>query len=653
MSTPEEQQRGQQQAAGEQDPWTQTWQGETWDTSYQPVQPPLGSVPGQPVAPEGWFREEAAPQQGAQQPQTGQQQGQQGQQGYQQSQQGQPGYQQHQQSQQDWGVPQPAPTPWPSEPVAEQTAYLPPYPGPAAPQAQQQQQQQQQPVAPEGWFREEAAPQQQPQQPQQPHQHQEHQPQSQEWGAPQADRWSADPRTSGGTGFGAGPGVGTGAGPGAAAEQTAYLPPYPGPGAAQEPPQQPQPVAPDGWFREEAPQPPQQPRHAQPRHAQPQPWEAESAAYSPPAPDAAAEQTAYLPPVREGAAEQTAYLPPVREGAAEQTAYLPPVREGAAEQTAYLPPVREGAAEQTAYLSPVREGAAEQTAYLPPYPGPGAPAAGGPASVPAAGGPAAEYSPPTLGGNTIRAVDPAQARAEGRSPIIDPGPQSAILTAALGLLLAVAAAFGDFALLLPLVALQALTAAGWFRLNGMWPARQGIALAFLGALVADAAVLAVDDTYGPGAIIGTLGAWVLLTLVLQLRSHADPDERMYGLMASVASAALAIACAGFLAADGKAVSVGAAAVAVAVFTRALPLPTLPSVAVSLGAAAGAGIAVGTVTGTGTGGALIGLAAGICALIGLRVAAYDYPSKFVHMTAGVALPLAVAAPAVYLIGRVVG
>ncbi|MET9609979.1 hypothetical protein ABZZ17_33745 [Streptomyces sp. NPDC006512] len=396
-------------------------------------------------------------------------------------------------------------------------------------------------------------------------------------------------------------------------------------------------MAPDGWFREETPQQqplqPQQHQQHQPQQPLPQAWDAES--------------TAYLPP-----------QPAAPDPAAEQTAYLPPVREGAAEQTAYLPPVREGAAEQTAYLPPVREDAAEQTAYLPPYPGPdgaGAAAAAVPAAAPApaAAGPAAEYSPPTLGGNTIRAVDPAQARAEGRSPIIDPGPQPAILTAALGLLLAAAAAFGDFALLLPLIALQGLTAAGWFRLNGMWPARQGIALAFLGALVADAAVLAVDSTYGPGAIIGTLGAWVLLTLVLQLRSHADPDERMYGLMASVASAALAIVCAGFLAADGKAVSVGAAAVAVAVFTRALPLPTVPSVGVSLAAAAGAGIAVGTVTGLGAGGALLGLAAGVCALVGLRVAAYDYPSKFVHMTAGVALPLAVAAPAVYLIGRVVG
>ncbi|MFG2992827.1 hypothetical protein ACGFZK_26625 [Streptomyces sp. NPDC048257] len=374
--------------------------------------------------------------------------------------------------------------------------------------------------------------------------------------------------------------------------ETAYLPPYPGPEQHQ---QQPQPVAPEGWFRDEAPAPAPAPAPAQD-------W-----------PQGA--ETAYLPPYP-GPEQQS---PPV-----EQTAYLPPVEEfSAAEQTAYLPP--------QAAATPDEDPA---------------PAPGEPQEI-------ASWSPPTLAGNTLRAVDPAQARAEGRSPIIDPGPQPAILTAVLGLLLAVAAALGQYALLLPLIALQGLTAAGWFRLNGMWPARQGIALAFAGAVVADVAVLAVDSTYGPGAIVGTLGAWVLLTLVLQLRSHADPDERMYGLMASVASAALAIICAGYLAADSAAATVGAAAVAVAVFARALPLPTVPSVGVSLAAAAGAGIAVGGLTPVGVGGALIGLVCGVCALVGLRVAAYDYPSKFVHMTAGVALPLAAAAPAVYLIGRVVG
>ncbi|MFJ6798297.1 hypothetical protein [Streptomyces sp. NPDC091268] len=411
-----------------------------------------------------------------------------------------------------------------------------------------------------------------------------------------------------------------------------------------------QPAAPEDWFREEP---------------------------APPAPAQEWGETAYLPPYP-GPADpygqqqaQQAQQPhePVHEWG--ETAYLPPYPGPAdpygrqpAQPSQPAQPYPQTAApdgwfrdEAPAPAPAPAEDWAETTAYLPPQsaaePPPGDPYLHPDPHAQAAAEEEPEYSPPTLAGNTVRAVDPAQARAEGRSPIIDPGPQPAILTAALGLLIAAAAAFGHLALLVPLIALQGLTAAGWFRLNGMWPARQGIALAFAGALVADAAVLAVDRAYGPGAIIGTLGAWVLITLVLHLRSHADPDERMQGLMASVASAALAIVCAGWLASDTAWVSVGAAAVAVAVFARALPLPTGPSVGVSLTAAAGAGIAVGGLTSVGAGGALLGLAAGVCALIGLRVAAYDYPSKFVHMTAGVALPLAVAAPAVYLLGRVVG
>ncbi|MYR95391.1 MULTISPECIES: hypothetical protein [unclassified Streptomyces] len=259
------------------------------------------------------------------------------------------------------------------------------------------------------------------------------------------------------------------------------------------------------------------------------------------------------------------------------------------------------------------------------------------------------YSAPTTLGNA-RITDAQRARAEGRSPIIAPGMQPAALTAGLGLLLAGGAAIGPYALLVPLVLLQALTAAGWFRLNGMWPARQGIALAFAGGLVADAALLAAGREHGPAALLGTLGVWVLLTVVLQLRSHAGADERMYGLMATVVSAALAVLAAGHLAAAGDAVAVGGVAVAAAVLARALPLPGAASVVVALLAGAGAGVAVGGFTDYGSQGALLGLAAGVAALIGLRVASYDYPSRFVHMTAGVALPLTAAAPAVYLIGR---
>ncbi|MES5821581.1 hypothetical protein [Streptomyces sp. RG80] len=285
-----------------------------------------------------------------------------------------------------------------------------------------------------------------------------------------------------------------------------------------------------------------------------------------------------------------------------------------------------------------------QQGYEPAYAQPTTPA---PATAPE---PTGDYGPATLGGNA-RVTDAQRARLEGRSPIIEPGMQPAALTALLGLLLAGAAAVGSYALLVPLVLLQAVTAAGWFRLNGMWPARQGIALAFAGALTADVALLAADRA--PAAILGTLGVWVLLSLVIQLRSHADPDTRMYGLMATVASAALAIIAAGYLAAAADAVTVGAASVAVAVLARALPLPTPASVVVALLAATGAGIAVGGMTDLGTGGALLGAGAGVCALIGHRVASYDYPSRFVHFTAGVALPLAAAAPAVYLLGRALG
>ncbi|MFD7444562.1 hypothetical protein [Streptomyces sp. NPDC059909] len=260
------------------------------------------------------------------------------------------------------------------------------------------------------------------------------------------------------------------------------------------------------------------------------------------------------------------------------------------------------------------------------------------------------YGPPTTVGNA-RITDAQRARLEGRSPIIPPGIQPAGLTAVLGLLLAAAGATGSpYVLLLPLVLLQAVTAAGWFRLNGMWPARQGIALAFAGGIAADVVLLAAGREHAPAAIVGTLGVWVLLTLVLQLRSRAGADERMHGLMATVASAALTIMAAGYLAPEPDALVVGGVAVAAATVARALPLPGAASVVVALLAAAGAGIAAGGAVGVGSAGALLGLGAGVCALVGLRVASYDYPSRFVHMTAGVALPLTAAAPVVYLLGR---
>jgi hypothetical protein len=296
--------------------------------------------------------------------------------------------------------------------------------------------------------------------------------------------------------------------------------------------------------------------------------------------------------------------------------------------------------------APAQPAPAQAAHPLPPEV-PAAPAAPDAAAAPGGSG----YGASTILGNS-RITDAQRARAEGRSPIIAPGLQPAAITAGLGLLLALGAAIGAYALLVPLVLLQAVTAAGWFRLNGMWPARQGIALAFAGGFVADVVLLAAGRGNAPAAILGTLGVWVLLTIVLQLRSRAGADERMYGLTATVASASLAVLAAGHLAAVPEAVTVGGIAVAVGVLVRALPLPGAASVVVALLASAGAGLAAGGFTDFGAQAAFLGFAAGGCALIGLRVASYDYPSRFVHMTAGVALPLTAAAPAVYLIGRAI-
>jgi hypothetical protein len=262
----------------------------------------------------------------------------------------------------------------------------------------------------------------------------------------------------------------------------------------------------------------------------------------------------------------------------------------------------------------------------------------------------------------VGAARPAPAAAPARgtlpprrqgNPVVPPGFQPAVLTAVLAALLAVTAPLPRPALAGAVVLLQAVSAAGWFRLNGMWPARQGIALAFLAGVTADVALLTVGREHASTALLGTLGLWCVLALVLQLRNHSGPDERLYALTALLTSTALTVVAAGFLAAAptaSEAVTVGAVAVGVTVLARSLPLAPYVAPAVALLAAAGAGLAAGQLAGIGPRSALLGLAVGACALAGLRVASYDFPSRFVHMTAGVALPLTLAAPAVQLLGR---
>ncbi|MCI0386157.1 hypothetical protein, partial [Streptomyces sp. CNQ085] len=210
------------------------------------------------------------------------------------------------------------------------------------------------------------------------------------------------------------------------------------------------------------------------------------------------------------------------------------------------------------YTAPGQEPYAAPGVSAPPHrPGPGSlpPEQGGTAGVPRAAAAAAPTTPRRTG-----------------SPIIAPGLAPAALTALLAVLLAATAQVSRPVSAVAVVLLQAVTAAGWFRLNGMWPARQGIALAFLAGVTADIALLALGAGHASAVVVGTLGVWVLFVLVLQLRNHSSPDERLYALTAGVASTALAVLAVGHLAAEPDAVTAGALAVAAAALARALPLP---------------------------------------------------------------------------------
>ncbi|WP_406200431.1 hypothetical protein OH807_19340 [Kitasatospora sp. NBC_01560] len=341
----------------------------------------------------------------------------------------------------------------------------------------------------------------------------------------------------------------------------------------------------------------------------------------------------------------------------------PPVDDAA---TALLPPVPPMDDAATALLPPVVVSGAMPTAAPVPGPAPAGPAGpAGPAAPPAparhAGRPAAQapvqdFDPPTMtlkrpvpprpgvpAQSAPSAASAAPAAPRTGSPIIDPGLQPALITAGAAALLAGGAALGQVALALVVVLLQGLTAAGWFRLNGMWPARQGIALAALAGFTADAAVLLADSDGGAAAVVGTLGGFFLLVLVLQTFRPSDPKERFYALTVLGSATVVTVLCTALLLADWVPAAVGAVALATVLAAAPLPGPKLLGPVLGLAAAVVFGLVVGAPL-------ALGALAGLGALVGRRVAGYDFPSRFVHMTAGVALPLAVASPLIWIATR---
>ncbi|MFF7995504.1 hypothetical protein ACFZDG_37760 [Kitasatospora xanthocidica] len=434
------------------------------------------------------------------------------------------------------------------------------------------------------------------------------------------------------------------------------------------------------WPQQQRPQYPRQPQYPQqpqapqgyPQHAQYPPRQPgqQQPPYGYPVDDAAA--TTVLPPVPAfDDADATTLLPPVPPlGDAETTALLPPVVPGAVpgappaaprHRQPVQPPFQQPAQQPVQPVghpqgypqAPLPEGQPEgrprararhaapapqpaevfdpptMTLKRPPAPGPAGPV-GAPPVPPFAAVPA-QPAPP---------APPAAPRGRTGSPIIEPGLQPALITAGAAALLAGGAALGQVALALVVALLQLLTAAGWFRLNGMWPARQGILLAALAGFTADAAVLLADSDGGVAAVVGTLGGFFLLVLVLQTFRPSDPKERFYALTVLGSATVVTALCTTLLVADWVPAGVGAVALATVLAAAPLPGPKQLGPVLGLVAAVALGLLVGAPV-------ALGALAGLGALVGRRVAAYDWPSRFVHMTAGVALPLAVAAPLIWM------
>ena len=165
-------------------------------------------------------------------------------------------------------------------------------------------------------------------------------------------------------------------------------------------------------------------------------------------------------------------------------------------------------------------------------------------------------------------------------------------------------------------------------------------LAALAGLTADVAVLLADSGGDAAAVVGTLGGFFLLVLVLQTFRPSDPKERFYALTVLGSATVVTALCTALLLADWVPAGVGAVALATLLAAAPLPGPKQLGPVLGLVAAVLLGFLVGAPV-------ALGALAGLGALIGRRVAAYDFPSRFVHMTAGVALPLAVAAPLIWM------
>jgi hypothetical protein len=246
------------------------------------------------------------------------------------------------------------------------------------------------------------------------------------------------------------------------------------------------------------------------------------------------------------------------------------------------------------------------------------------------------------------------------SDAVESDTTAALLTAGLGVALAIGALGGVRAIAGVVVAVQLLTVLGWFRLVGVGGTRPMIAAAWLAGVGADAVVVVVHPFDELAPLTGALGVGFALTVLARLldrRDGADDPGAVAALGAGVVGTLLAVAPAAYVVATrhltyAAAFAALAAAVARLVWTLAGGRRGNAMATVAAVVLATAFTAIGAVAGhldlSVTTGAALGLASGVTALIGARLADHGAPTRAVRRTAGVALPLAFAGFAAYVV-----
>jgi hypothetical protein len=236
---------------------------------------------------------------------------------------------------------------------------------------------------------------------------------------------------------------------------------------------------------------------------------------------------------------------------------------------------------------------------------------------------------------------------------------AALLTAGLGVAIAIGALGGVRAAAAVVAAAQLLTVLGWFRLSGVGGARPMIAAAWTAGLAADAAVVYVHPFDELSPLTGALGAGFALVVLARLVSRGGDDDpgAVAALGGGMVATMLAISPVAYVVATrhltyAAAFAALAAAAARLVWTlaggrRGGVVATGAALALSTAFAA-----IGAVAGhlglSTTSGAALGLASGATALVGARLADHGAPTRAVRRTAGVALPLVFAGFAAYVV-----